>query len=802
MEVRRLLLFLFLATTAWSDAPNPLDDISKYVNLISTDAVKCSKTVTISSFSEDISIFFKHDDNPTLKWYDFYTAISCKFAEWTINEIFGFLSRTPLFYQKNYEKLPVFKKAFSSLFIKSVKNFVKIDENIGRFIRILHGFISKNSNATYYNDKTIVSALLSLRVKLHFILSNSKTKKSKRNKSPHTRIVQLIVEELNTLQSFSSMNCSTVQTFDDRNPQFTGYWITKIGNVTPGLQDRINDLLSSLEKINLESNQPICSVSHMLFVEFLLSNEFIQRDIAYARFKFPQTKSSSIASSSSQSTYVNKESIMLSQILQKIEVSQDIELVVLYQNFIITTIMKLALTKTEKLVLQNQIDLSEIRNLIKVVDSEIKKNTKQFPDLFVDGFKILNELINSNVENHSELEDYRRLLHTIEIDDELSLKDEISDKNYVQNLLEIILNRINDFKCFYQSIKCQITEHNKFYKTLIENNNIQYLEHGDKSILNEICNFIFNIYSICYEAVIYTNERIDRNIQNDNETILFQRIWKALETVLHYIHTVLKINKNHMYFFEMASKIAIVMVNFKKKSSAELKNYHAERIFNVVMTELNIFETKYCDHSKLNFLLINNINWINFGKGNLIVESFDKFIKSYYSTNATDSLLNNLDPKQSLEHFDVGYLNEKFIKPSSIVNRYEKYITFIWKGKKLNISKIYEDATSLVLDHEDLNELYGIYFNFFAATVYLEMKKILDDNKIKTIENKFGQSKKHLSNFSLNLFSNDMHSLIERINSLLNISSKTMTYSSLNKKKEKIEGHFKKYSMEIIKLNT
>jgi len=642
---------------------------------------------------------------------------------------------------------------------------------------------------------------------------NRRGKKSKLNKLPDTRIVQLTVEELNALQSFLSMNCSTVQSFDDKHPQFTGYWITKIGNVTPGLQNTINNLLSSLEKINLESDHPICSVSQMLFSNFLNlpSDEIITNDIMLAKFKFPLKGSSSIASSSSQPTYENEESIMILHLLEQLEEPQDIELVIFYQNCIITTIMKLALTKTEKLVLQNQIDLSEIKILIENVNTEMEKNIEQFPDLFVNGFKILNEIIKKNVEIKSELEDYRRLLHNIDIDNEISLTkyEETSDEEYMQKLLKKVFNHINDFKCYYQSIKCQITEHNKYYKIFNKNKKTQSLKHpgGDKNISNEKCYYIFNIYLICYQAVIYINERIERNIQEDGETILFERIWAAVKSVQYYIHTVLKMFKKDFHFREMASKIAIVLVNFKKKSSAELKNYHAERIFNVVMTELNTFETKHCDHSKFNFLLINNINWINFGKGQLIEESNRKYIGIFYSTLSEDFLLNNLDPKQNLEHFDIGYLNETFIKPSEIVNYYGKYITFIWKGKKLNILEIYKDATLLILNYEDLNELYGIYFKFFAASVYFEMKEILDRNKISIIESGFYKLKEHLSNFLLDLFPNNLHSLIEDIHSLLNISSKTTSKkvltadSSLKRKKEKIEERFKKFSVEFRKSN-
>lgn len=840
MEVLRLVFFLCLVTTARSDNRNELGDLKEFVKIMSTDNEKCTKIVRILGYPEDISIFFTHFDSPKEIWHDFYTAISCKFAQWTINKIFHFLKHTPLFYQKNYEKLSVYKKAFGHLFKELMTLFVEFDTHVERFIQTLHEFSNQYSNVTYYNDFTIVNALVSLRYKMFFMKSYYNNKiQFNRYKSlytPDTRIVQLIVEEMNEIQRFLSLNCSVVAQLSNTNhPQFTGYWITEIDRNADNIN--ISSLLSVVtEPLHLKSDRLQCSVPQMLFTNFLSLKNLISHDIKNAQLKFLQIDSfSTFFSFSNPDDEQTK--ISISNILKHAEEFLDTELLLRYQDCVLTTIMKLVLNKTEKMLLDKETNLSLVYNLIENLNSSINNSIKEFPELFVNGFKILNEMLNKT-EVQSELDDYRQLLDSIDINDDRSnsTKEELSgsknavnelmksiqdqasssssnysvpeiqlselpDEEYVRILLGSLLDNIDEFKCFHQSTKFRIIEQNKYYKTLIENKNVQYLEHpvGDNSTsINERCNFVFNVYLICYEAVVYVNESFEIGPYQTEKNILSKRIWDAIHKVRDYFFAVIKMDVKDFNLLKLVYKIAIILNNFKEKLNKESQNYHVERIFSVVMIELNIFETKFCDHSNFNFLLINNVNWINFGNGILIEEFNKSYLKQFVSDYDTNWLSNNAEIETDFQHIDIEYLLVTFITKSKVVKQYKGKINFFWKGTKLDILQIYNNAMNLTLNYEDLFGLYHIFFKLHVGAVYFEIKNILNKKSIKTGIKKLNELKKYRPNFQLDLFPENLRGLIKDIDSLWD----TLSDSQFTKKRENIEEKFTKFSMEFNNTNT
>lgn len=133
-------------------------------------------------------------------------------------------------------------------------------------------------------------------------------------------------------------------------------------------------------------------------------------------------------------------------------------------------------------------------------------------------------------------------------------------------------------------------------------------------------------------------------------------------------------------------------------------------------------------------------------------------------------------------------------------------ITFYWKGKKLNVIEIYQDAIFLTLNPYDLFVLYDIYFKFYVAAVYYEIMDILNTNKLKTIKKGFEKIKTWTTNFEFKYFPEELHLLIKDIHMLLNrptkITENTDRWeidltSALTKSKTKIDEQMTKFTIEF-----
>lgn len=801
-------LFLFLCSNLPFKVKTEFEINHENVKIQNSDNIFI-KSVTIHK-SEQRNIYMYNRQITNMKAqecteYAFYTAVSCKFADWAINNIYDFIKLSPLLYRNKFENYHrIYQNVFHPFFKESMAIFITtINEYIDRLINILNNFLDVYSHSSYYNDTTILKELISLKMKIDF-LSVKKTERSFKRGKLDGFIIRIILEEMNVFQRFLALNCQDIKP-NKKNSTFYGYWMT-IEDVLTEVST-INNFLYNMRYSNLELDQRKCSFTQT-FLENIIqinSNDSISLDIANTKIKTTGTETMTIA-----------------DIFEQIQVTYDVDLIFWYQDSILTSIIKLVYSKIIKIIQVNPLS-EEIKNKIMEIDSKIYENETKLPIRFVNGFTFLAEVIKTNKDLIKQLEEYETSLNSIELEeqdptleriesivlgksqhgesvDKIQIKNCIfvdvdlvlDDFTYLNVLITKILSNFDDLKCFHHYFKCFQKEQEKYFIPSIKNKTSLLSAEDYSYDYVQTCEFILNIYSICHRGVIFINESIglDPDIPNEPN---FMRAWTIISDIKDYFLKIIKINTNNLGFLKMSFNIAIILINLQDSSQYQNKKYHLERIFNVIMTELNSYGIKHCTSSKFNYLLFSDINFVHFGKSEKINYFMDTFLKQINTKNIDTKI--KLDDYQ---HLSVQCLYRRFISNSVVFRSYGDYIKVYWKGKKQTIKTIYENLTFLTLNSLDLYALYDIYFKFFIAALYYEMRDVFKKSQIRLIKLGFSHILKHINRFKVEYFPRELHYFILDIFDLLKTPQKISDQQECEKK---IFEHKKKIDLQFAEFN-
>lgn len=736
----------------------------------------------------------------------FYSVITCSSAEWTINEIYTFIRRLPLFYERTFVDTSDGK--FSKVFIDNhemfEENFSFINKKVNNFINIIQNFLDIYSNVLYYNDRAILKALVSLKIKMN-LLTLVEDGQLKEFQSSDYTIIREFLEEMNAFQNAMAIHCEAPP-HNQKDSQFYG-----ISTMTDRNVEKMSILIDTL-KLLKDPND--CSPTQILLEKFvnITDADYDLNEIAIAKL------------------IINHENkISIQNIWEQIRPSYDVETMYHYNMSVINTIMKLIAYKILKELQQRSLLLHVIIKMIQDINLKIKnEKPTSLPENFINGFRLFAKIGDNAHFNQSMIYDISYFHNSIDrIELKILLVDLSSNEvNGLQNLLTNILYNFNDILCSYQYFKCLQNEDDKSYLPLIDSK-VKMLSISFQEEPCDVCDFLQDMYYICYNTIVSLNRSMDDDVDkkrndlknefeevyqydkdsndkrkkgkeklsktnwlwnkknfkyeiiskeetktlkeekniNEEEKIEkpshITRAWNSIVKLRDYFLKTIEISKDPD-LLKIAINIVIILVNQKEPTNI-MDAYHLKRIINIIMTELNSYAVPYCSQPTFNFLLFNNVNFIQL-KTDKKMKMFLKKISSNvgYKINLDFSLITNDDYKC----FSTTFVSNLVLKDFN-----QESVKFVyWNGKKTPIENvIYSSLNSAFLNPNDLYAIYDLYFKMYISVVYSEIKKLYDFLKLKPNNPQNLSSTSETNNFIIilhNSFPLKLKPLIDNINDL------------------------------------
>ncbi|VVC38675.1 Hypothetical protein CINCED_3A012403 [Cinara cedri] len=706
----------------------------------------------------------------------FYSALTCKFATWTLNKIYHeCIHKYPDFYYTT--KFERHYKNFIELsnFIERLKIDLKdINEYIIQFRTIIDDFLRLNSHASYYSDKTILKIFVSIEIKFGLILTEGIKKKTQID------IIQMVIEEIIALQSFLSINCSN-QSASSKNSRFYDFWL-EFDDIKEEynkkskfiLQTDIFNVITTFESLNLDKNikkAGDCNVQHILLNNMKIKDakgSFFE-DISNTRLRI--------------SGNINK-------------------------------------------------SISDMLDLINIERNE-NANEIDLPVYFEDGFDILSKVVdicpNDKTDTqcihllsilksyHTELTEGIGLTHLNSYSCDLN-QDLDSSTIYLQTILEFLKVNINELTCFNKYFKWLRNERYDYYVPYMDNKyRFLYFEPEHKINkfykTNEGCDFVLNIYTLCYQVVMFLNNGID-NLDTKKDTLFLTRAQRIIDNIVKCFLTIITYNEQ-IYdrdLINMSYNITILLISQRdRKAKYDETLYYSKRIFNVVMNELNTYGIKHCDISKRDFLLFNNINFMEFGVGKSPTEmTINLFKKSFNIAISPKSIDDKNLESDEYGHLNLNFLHRNFIKKSGIINQYNSKIMIYWKGKKLSFLSIIGNMMKFCIQPKFLFAFYDMYFKFHIAVLFWEVRDIINkEKKWFTIENLFADLRCVLSHLNDSNFPSELLHIVKQIQLVMSLkigdeidlNHQNIYFYRLGQKSNEIEDKFKKLNFVFEKMN-
>lgn len=253
-----------------------------------------------------------------------------------------------------------------------------------------------------------------------------------------------------------------------------------------------------------------------------------------------------------------RKSIPLSRVYTEINQFYDIDVSLLFYDYVVTALMKIIVNKTKNIIETPSIkqEIKEIIcNYIKTIHLEVSVDKQSFPEDLVRGFEVLSEIETSSF-NQQYLDEYYVTLSSIEFvtpPSEIVNADSTISKTQgtqthaddetgeLTHLLRKIKENIQDFKCFMRFFEPIRSDQQKYFVPLLTDK--YYLFSDDEKGPTEKCDFISNIYKLGYQAYFFSNafiEYADNPKDKDKKTIYLKKIQKTLNNIKSYNLLVLK----------------------------------------------------------------------------------------------------------------------------------------------------------------------------------------------------------------------------------------------------------------------
>lgn len=793
IELYPTLLFVLYLTTVNADFIPALRDAVKYVRVKMTEDTRVleveinqSESVHIINNASLIPASRDYFRNSIEKSIALYTAVSCEIANWHIQKIYEFVKLSPLFYQRHFKNhIHLYEGSYKQHFKSNLKSLITVlDDYAVKNMNVLHNILDTFSDISFYSDTTVLQSLVSLRVKINLMAPNREIPIINDDAMSDYNKILLLLEEMNAFQNFLSMHC--VKTSSTRtNSWFYGYWL-QIVNEHP------NTFFNSTKNLALTlENEHDCLIEHM-FLEILLTDksktDCIGDDVS---------KTSVMVANGMHSTTI----IKISEIFNRINSSQDSDMVFLYQDSVFVTYMNLIFTKVKKL--QNVFKLSSsAKKKIDEFSRDIFNDETVFPPYLGEGFRILSAYIERKItEDSKSYKHFYKYALDIVIPPETSSCMEMNDIEYLEKLLQRTIDNINALKCFHKSYKYTHTKRGIYYRPFVfirsKNSLFANSTYDEVNRSKQVCNFSTNLYSMCYRAFLFYSDDNYKNLAAGNLTSKL-----GLPIIHHYFSIIIQELKEteFMGLLRMAYNIVPLLMNIQVVCDSLSCVSDAKWILKLIMTYLNDNGLPNCTLSNKHFLLFNNINFSLMGDH----EYNEKSMHEFFQRNVNHFYYNDLNsynkPCEMCNHLSVKHFKENFLNQSTVFETYGNFIQFNFNGRTKTTKEIYKDEANLFINVQNYYLSFDIYFKFHIAVIYYALKRALDSSaSSKWYKNNIDIPRK-LSNFKSEHFPTEFDYFFSHVKQFLDFLELSARKSpkfekELSERMNKIEDQLKTFNI-------
>lgn len=729
--------------------PDLLENIRASVTVRKKDDTYNMLNVTVNdSGLHEMAICMYVPKSKTIPLIDpvnaFYTTVCCAIADWTVGQINNLVS--PLFHQPNTQDSNVYTPESEKQFKMNFNTFKWIIErNVKFFVTAINNLIDTHLYASYYKDTSILKTLTTLRIYTEF-LSMAQNDSSSNDGESHFNVLQLFLKHMKELEIFLSMNCSGAPS-NLNSSKFFYDWIEP--NIVMDNDYIINYPTNTNIKLILV-DQLVCSSTQIIL------NEFVN----------PSTNnpmSASNASNINQANVIVNKIIVgtVKDILDEIKKSYSIELIILYQNSVLSAILKFLF---HQVIYIFEMKLNDYErnalNKIQIVYAKILKEKTKFSEHFVEGFEILHTNAKAESPKVNELKNFYETLQNIQFSNLEAMK--VGSLLNIRELLNTIILKIDDFKCIQQSNTFLKDKH---YNILLNSkislsNNYSFPSYGRK-----ICNFIKAVYSVCYKCQMNN----DDGINNPLDEVYTKKTFNDLLMIQNYFLYIIKKNIDILGLEKLAYTIVPILLN--AITDLDYFNpFETQRILNIVIAELSLHGIQYCSKSKNNLLFFNNTNSLEFGYDKRIRILSRDFFQIFDSNYDSSDLYFMRLGLTRFNYLNLKYLYNSFVKISPVITQYKNHILFIWNGIPKTIHDVFKDTSMFLVNSNHLLALYDIHFKFYIGLIFLEIEAILKNKNINKIQKKFRKLIKVLDNFNQIFFPQYLSLLIKKVKRLMSFS--------------------------------
>lgn len=742
-----LILYLWLNTTF--SAKNELAQgpilMKKYTSYSLTQPTMCAVEISLGSTEIQETIFTRHRSNaltneltPEMgKLHAVFIMTNCEFALNMMHKMYVLIKDHPLFNNDECNKN----------FLQNLCSFQTNTETFYEIFEALYAHFKYRSEISRYDETGILKPMLSLLVKLIFIPFISDNK----------NVIRLILIDMNEIRTFLLMNCPEIRSSNTKTELFSTFYPKKFQPVlTNQLLFVTKTLLYHLNYLKSHDCVTIKTVLSFINTDnFTIDNDF--HDITAAVVQISHgTK------------------ISVKDILKQMNINYDIHIVLLYYELIFTTVMQ-TIVKFIETISAHLTETSTIAKKISNLNFKFQNiQPDVVPSYITYGLEILNKCKQKMTSKNITNEERRRQINdlfsiyrnytkidVVKFDKPL---DVTSLRNKILKLLPFLSHNISNIVCFDFLSKPVKASYDKYKRPLAENLQlILSTNNYSNNNLFEECDFVKAIFTVCRDAFHFMNEYINDLVFKDKNTLKRYRdkIEYAFHHVKHYFLLIMIKGTNNVEILKGAYKVSTILVNFSLDFERSLLHCEVKRILNVIMNEMNSFALKNCVTNHFDYLIFMNINvdpLVNSSKSN---ESITTFMK-----NRVDNFMpNDLEFENSINEIDYQFLNvqhlmDNYITRSFAYTEFSEKILFNWNGTVSTFKMIIDYEKNIIICiPANLYELYGAFFKFSTAVIFLRIKKILANNKylsnIKTsfqvILNKLDEQSIWISDFPLEL---------------------------------------------------